>query len=189
MPDADLTLDGEYCIIDGACLHVRCSDLAIDAPDRRRSSYGERRALTHGHNDELVLNREGDYPGGVVCHGDFRVQRSGAIHVCDGRGRATASLDYAARLELGGNDAHGSAICRNADGTDILRLDAQHRRMDMCDASGRTRVRLAADDFTTRAWPVWPGESAPTQLDLVEEIRRLKEEVLALRAQIAPSTS
>ncbi len=246
MPNADVTLDGANCIVDGNWLLIRCLDLKLDAPsrrssesgerralvhgfndelvvnfaedypggvtirgtisipgkikqnhlrleshdlhldhpDRRSSASGDRRAMVHGFNDELVLNWAKDYPGGVVSHGNFEVQKSGTLRMRNNAGNVTATLDSYGNLYLGGNETDGDIVCRNGDGNTVFYLDAQYRRMDIKDDDGTTRVRIVTDDFTDNAWPTWPGESVQSRLDLIAEIRRLKEELLALRAQV-----
>lgn len=246
MPDADVTLDGGNCIVDGNWLLVHCLDLKLDAPSRRSSPNGERRALVHGFNDELVVNYNNDYPGGVTirgtvglpgkikqahlrleshdlhldhpdrrssaggdrralvhgfsdelvlnwakdypggvaCHGNFEVQKAGSLKMRNNAGNLTGTLDGYGNLTLGGSGSNADLYCQNADGTTIFHLNTQQKRMDFRDDSGTTRVRIDTDDFTGSAWPAWPGESASSRLDLIAEIRRLKEEVLALRAQV-----
>lgn len=246
MPDADITLDGANCIIDGNWLLVHCLDLKLDAPSRRSSTSGERRALVHGFNDELVVNYADDYPGGVtirgeigipdkikqnhlrleshdlhldhpdrrssdsgarralvhgfndelvlnwakdypggtVSHGNFEIQKSSTLRMRNYAGDVTATLDSSGNIFLGGNETDGDVFCLNEDGNTIFHIDSQTRRMDIKDDGGVTRIRIVADDFTDSAWPTLPDESAPSRLDLVAEIRRLKEEVIALREQV-----
>lgn len=246
MPNADVTLDGGNCIIDGNWLLVHCLDLKLDAPSRRSSASGERRALVHGFNDELVVNFADDYPGGVtirgeiripekikqnhlmleshdlhldhpdrrsstsgsrralvhgfndelvldwakdypggvVSHGNFEIQKSSTLRMRNNGGDVTAILDNSGNLYLGGNGTDGDIICRNEDGNTIFHLNSQLRRMEVRDDGGSIRVRLDADEFTDSEWPAWPDESVPTRLDLIAEIRRLKEELIALREQV-----
>ena len=246
MPDADVTLDGGNCIVDGNWLLVHCLDLKLDAPSRRSSSSGERRALVHGFSDELVvnyaedypggvtirgeigipgkikqshlrleshdlhldhparrsatggdrralvhgfddelvLNWARDYPGGVVCHGHFEVQKSGSLTMRNHAGDVTTTLDAHGNLFLGGNNSDGDVVCKNNAGNEVFRIDAQHKTIDCKDNDGTTKVRLDTDDVIGTPWPAWPGESVPSRLDLFAEIRRLKEEVLALRAEV-----
>jgi hypothetical protein len=247
MPDADVTLDGQNCIVDGNWMLVRCFDIKLDAagrrggaggerralvhgfsdelvvnyaddypggvtirgvvtfpgrirqrhfrleshdlhldhPERRSSAGGERRALVHGFNDELVLNWARDYPGGVACHGHFDVQKAGSLRLRNNAGDVTTLLDSSGNLYLGGAGVDGDVICRNSVGSEVFHVDAQVRRMDLKDDAGSTRIRIGVDDFTGAAWPPWADGSSPSRLDLVAELRRLKEELLALKAQVA----
>ena len=54
-------------------LMLEMQDVYLDHPSRRIRPGGSRRALVHGHNDNLVLNYNGDYPGGVLIQGDTAV--------------------------------------------------------------------------------------------------------------------
>ena len=246
MPNADITLDGENCFIEGNWLKVHCLDIHLDAPsrrssasgarralvhgfsdelvinfaddypggvsirgiiaipgkikqnhlrleshdlhldhpDRRSNTSGSRRALVHGFNDELVLDWAKDYPGGVVSHGNFEVQKSSSLRMRNSAGNLTATLDNSGNLYLGGNNTDGDVICKNGDDKTVFHLDSQYRRMDLRDDGGATKIRICTDDFTDSEWPTLPGESTPSHLDLVAEIRKLKEEIITLREQV-----
>lgn len=45
------------------------TDVMVDAPERRSSQSGYRRALVHDGGDGLTINFNGDYPGGVTIGG------------------------------------------------------------------------------------------------------------------------
>lgn len=247
MPNADLTLDGVNAIVDGNCLAVRCWDVTLDAADRRSSQAGkrralvhgfsdelvvnynkdypggvtirgdlripekivqdhvrleatdlhidhparrsaaggERRALVHGFNDELVLNWARDYPGGIAAHGNFEVQKSGTFRLRNTAGDAVAEMNASGNLILGGNGQDGDVICRNVDGQDIIHLNGQEKTIEIRDAAGKVRVRIDGDHFTSGPWPKWPLQAAPpAQLDLIAELRLLKAAVLALSAEV-----
>jgi hypothetical protein len=63
LEDQDLTLDAA-----DARLHVKAADVTL-ASGARQSKPGARRALVHSVEDGLVVNFNGDYPGGVEIHG------------------------------------------------------------------------------------------------------------------------
>jgi hypothetical protein len=170
-------------------LHLESTDLHLDHPDRRSTTGGDRRALVHGFNDELVLNWAGDYPNGVVCHGDLELQKSGSLTLRNNAGIVTTELDGDADLRLGGLNASGALTCVNSAGVEGVLIDAESTRMDFNYESGETRVRIDADDFSRTEWPAWPGERSPSQLDLIAEIRQLKEEVLALKTSLNELTT
>ncbi len=67
---SDIKLDGGYVILEGVWTKLTTFDLMLDAPSRRRNSYGLRRALVHDFQDALTINYNKDYPGGVRIHGD-----------------------------------------------------------------------------------------------------------------------
>lgn len=249
MPDADLTLDGGNAIVDGNWLEVRCWDIKLDASDRRSSSAGERRALVHGFddelvvnyaddypggvtlrgevhlpgkikenhvrleahdlhldhparrtprgstsahrralvhgfNDELVLNWAKDYPGGVVAHGNLEVQQGGRLRVRSSSGDVVAELNTSGNLSLGGGGVDGDVICKDGAGVTLMHIDPQHKRMDFNDSAGAAKVRIDTDEFLSAPWPEWAGEAVVSRLDLISELRRMKEEIVALRAEV-----
>lgn len=246
MADADLTLDGATATIDGNWLLVRCWDIKLDAasrrstttgerralvhgagdelvvnynsdypggvtirgnvriseqikqnhlrleshdlhlnhPDRRSTPSGDRRALVHGFNDELVLNWAKDYPGGVAVHGNLEVQKSGSFKLRNNAGNVVIQASSNGNIALGGNGTDGDLMCKNSSGTTIIYLDADNNSITFHDSSAAVKVRIDSDQFNSASWPAWPSEASPSSLDLITELRRLKEEVLALRAEV-----
>ena len=70
---SDIKFDGEWVVVEGNWTRVRTLDLMLDAPARRQSNSGWRRALVHNHQDGLTINYASDYPGGVTINGDVKV--------------------------------------------------------------------------------------------------------------------
>jgi hypothetical protein len=165
-------------------LHLEGTDLILDHPDRRSARRGERRALVHGFNDELILNYSDDYPGGTVVHGDFEVQRGGTFRLKNSEGQTIIQAGRLGNLSLGGNGQDGAIILRDADGNDLIKIDTQYKRIDFKDTGATVRVRIDCDDFTVSSWPQWPGAAVASRLDLISELRRMKEEILTLRSQV-----
>lgn len=66
-------IDGNWIMLQSAVLKSTASDFMLDAPGRRQTADGFRRALVHNDSDGLTLNFAGDYPGGVVVEGDLNV--------------------------------------------------------------------------------------------------------------------
>ena len=69
----DIKLDSNNVVIEGDRMDVMAADIQLDSAGRRKTPRGMRRALVHGFNDELVINFNGDYPGGVTVAGELRV--------------------------------------------------------------------------------------------------------------------
>ena len=98
MAESDIKLNGNTTIVDGDYLEVHTLDVHLDNPTRRKVSGGYRRALVHGPDDALMVNYEGDYPGGTVVHGRLTVDHKGPggfngdIFVTNGNGKATLSF-------------------------------------------------------------------------------------------------
>lgn len=65
--------DGSWVVVECDVLKSTGIDFHLDAPDRRRTAGGLRRALVHNGQDGLTVNFEGDYPGGVTVASDLRV--------------------------------------------------------------------------------------------------------------------
>jgi|GEM_PF-1976738 len=166
--------------------HVRLesTDLHIDHPDRRKQSGGYRRAVVHGFNDELVLNYAKDYPGGTVIQGNFEVQKGGTVTLKNQNGDVVIRADRYGNLQLGGGGQDGDITLKDGNGKAIIRLDAQNDRIDFREPGGSVRVRVDSDHFTEADWPAWPDGTSPSRLDLIKELRRMKEEILTLRTQV-----
>lgn len=60
-------------LIEQFSLVLKCADIHVDHPQRRKTPAGVRRAFVHGPDDGLVLNWGGDYPGGVTINGEVKV--------------------------------------------------------------------------------------------------------------------
>ncbi|MBD1847399.1 hypothetical protein H6F89_29150 [Cyanobacteria bacterium FACHB-63] len=69
----DIKLDSNNVVIEGDRMDVMAADIQLDCAGRRKTSRGMRRALVHGFNDELLVNFNGDYPGGVTVASNLRV--------------------------------------------------------------------------------------------------------------------
>ncbi|WP_323792965.1 hypothetical protein [Nocardioides sp.] len=67
--DADIELSGNTTTVKGDFVKVTAVDLNLDAPGRRVSTSGQRRALVHDFTDGLTLNWSRDYPGGITLNG------------------------------------------------------------------------------------------------------------------------
>jgi hypothetical protein len=65
--------DGSWVVVECDVLKSTAIDFQIDAPDRRSTAGGLRRAIVHNGQDGLTINFEGDYPGGVTVASDLRV--------------------------------------------------------------------------------------------------------------------
>ncbi|WP_156469387.1 hypothetical protein [Candidatus Desulfofervidus auxilii] len=318
-------------------MRLEAHDLHLDHPNRRKTQGGDRRALVHGFNDELVINWNGDYPGNVVVHKDLKIAKGGKLVIEDDKGNTVAKIDRWGNFEAGGNgeqdgdvllndkngnriihigagegkieikdtsgntvakidrwgnfeaggngevdgdvllndkngnriihigadegkieikdtsgntvakiDRHGNfeaggngevdgdvllndkngnriihigadegkieikdtsgntvakidkfgnlylggggrdgdIILKDGNGNVLIRIDTQYKRIDFKDPSGSVKMRICTDDFTEATWPAWPEESSPSQLDLIKELRRMKEEILALRERV-----
>jgi hypothetical protein len=146
--ESDIKLDGHVVIIEA-------TDVILDAPERRTSPDGLRRALVHGQNDQLVLNYNGDYPAGVSINGP--------IHV--------SGLDPLAPGSSDGGRFENVEIDR--DRVDDLNLGRLEEGRPQIDVSIRPPLDIQAL-FTNVKAPV----------DLVDEIRRLRRAILALDGRV-----
>lgn len=59
--NGDVKIDGDWVILEGNWARLRTWDLMLDAPDRRTSAAGVRRAMVHAMGDRLILNYARDY--------------------------------------------------------------------------------------------------------------------------------
>ena len=71
---ADIKLEGEVVVAEGT-VKILGSDLQLDSMERRvgNTSPPHRRALVHGFNDDLVINFNADYTGGLTLDGPVRL--------------------------------------------------------------------------------------------------------------------
>jgi hypothetical protein len=66
-------VDGRWVVVQSDVLKSTAIDFMLDAPERRSTAGGLRRAFNHNGQDGLTINFEGDYPGGVTVASDLRV--------------------------------------------------------------------------------------------------------------------
>jgi hypothetical protein len=165
-------------------LRLESHDLYLDHPDRRSNTSGYRRALVHGFNDELVLNWHGDYPGNVAVHSNLEIQRSKKLQIKKSDGNVAAELNANGDLVLGGTGSNGDISLMDSDGKEKIAVSSANDRIDFKDTTGTVKVRIDAKHFTNEAWPAWPDLATPTRLDLISEMRKMKEEILALREEL-----
>ena len=156
---SDVKLDGTVLTLEGTHISSSAHDLILDNFTRRKRTSGMRRALVHGFNDELVVNYAGDYPGGTIVRSD--------LYVADRQNNLRIHLD-----PDNGNAFFGG---KGQDGDIFLK-----------DEAGKTRISLETNKFTAASWPKWPKQSrAISRIELISEIRKLKEELLALKAEVS----
>ena len=72
--DIKLT-ENNWVEVEGDVLKVSAHDIMLDSPERRISGGEFRRALVHGFADDLIINHDSDYPGGVTIVGEVRMSR------------------------------------------------------------------------------------------------------------------
>lgn len=65
----DIRFEGQEVVVEGANTKLLTNDFMIDAPSRRTTAGGHRRALVHDFSDGLTMNFLNDYPGGVSISG------------------------------------------------------------------------------------------------------------------------
>lgn len=184
MANADIKLDGQNLIAEGNWMEVKCFDIKLDADERRSNTTGERRALVHGFNDELVINYAKDYPGRTVVNGDLKINSGGILKILNNSNQPIAELGEWGNLYLGGNGVDGDLIMKYNNGTTSVWIDSQSKKIDFNNTSGTVILRIDADYFNSGTWPLLPGESAKTFLNLIQEIKKMKEEIVKLRAEV-----
>ena len=161
---ADIKLDGELVIAEGT-LKIDGTDLLLDSQERRvgNTSPTYRRALVHGFNDDLVINFNADYTGGVVLEGQVRL---GGFRAPKPQGTADASPDGAVYervdLEPGVAERLGDAVA-----------GLKHPQ----GAQSQQVVRLPLDISTM-------FDEVEDPLNLIREIRRLRAAILSLNRRV-----
>lgn len=197
---ADIVLEEERIRLEGGVVEMTAHDLELDASARRSTSSGKRRALVHDPNDGLTLNWAGDYPGGVTIQGTTRLQ------IVEG-GTAEFGGEVKAHQVWAGD-------LRVDEGAQLDRLTAQAATIANLDVGAALRVQVASPlpalDGTPSATSGPGGRHRgphhgphrgsaglpdvdvrptargplPTYVDLVEEIRTLRREIISLKARV-----
>ena len=114
------------------------------ADDRDRGTSGMQRALIHGDNDVLIINRAGDFEGGVQI--ESAVEISGDISDPDG----PVVINDGLQLLNGISDSNGPVVINDDDGLHVaggtikgqLELDTQNRII----SNGSDLVQLDCPD-------------------------------------------
>jgi hypothetical protein len=153
--ESDIRLDQHLVIIEA-------TDLILDAPERRAPDApvgGYRRALVHGPNDQLIINYDGDYPGGVLIQG--RVHLAGL----DPRAASTSSDGRFQHLE-------------KPQGERAEQLKQRLEQLVRSDQPGGTLgTKLPVDIAEMFA-------NVKSSADLIAEIRRLRLAILVLDQRV-----
>ncbi len=161
---SDIKLNGTTLTIEGSHIHAKAHDLKLDSPQRRQDKGGpHRRALVHGFNDELAINFRGDYPGGVNIYGDLSFLSE------DGQRIGYINTKYA-NLHLGGNGQDGDIILFDGNGDKAFHLSSDQRAMTF---------------YSVKNWPTYtPGRSVTTNVNLLQELKGMKKEIVALKKEL-----
>lgn len=159
--DSDIRLDGNTTTIEGDFLKTTAVDVIIDAPSRRGSPAGNRRALVHNFSDGLTINWASDYPDGVTIEG-FRLR-------CK---QADLLLDYAARRK--NNTPWRRALVH--DFTDGLTLNWAN------DYPGGVTIN---GNVTVPGQLLVPNRVGPGTVDVASELAALKTKMAALETRLA----
>ena len=189
MAKADIKLDGQNLIAEGNWMEVKCWDIKLDADDRRSSTSGQRRALVHGFKDELVINYNKDYPGKTVVNGDLKINSGGVLKILNDKNQIIARLGDWGNLTLGGSGDDGDIIMKHKNGKTAFHIDSENKHIEFNSYSGQLMVKINADEFKSSTWPTLPGESRPSFLNLIQEMKNMKEEIVRLRARVDALTS
>ena len=120
----------------------------------------------------------------VLAAGQLEALKGGTLRLKNTRNDTVLELNRLGNLIAGGNGEDGNITLKDLTGTVSICTDTRRRRLDFKDGAGTTRVRIATDQFTESAWPAWPGAASPSRLELIQELRRMKEEILTLRAEV-----
>lgn len=162
--ESDIKLNGSQIELEATHVVTEAHDLHLNFAGRRKpggSPY--RRALVHGFEDELIVNYSGDYPGGITLNGHIQVLG------IDGKRRLHFDSRFG-NLYLGGEDGDGDFILRNKENVEVFHINADEKTIVIREVTN---------------WPNWPKESSTSTVDLMKEMRRMKEEILELKSELA----
>jgi hypothetical protein len=177
---SDVTLEGEKVVIQGDLevgqinavsnqLKIKGWDLILNAPERRAVNSNlnsPRRALVHDSGDKLTINYANDYPGGVNISGPVDIGGQVTISGLVALSRiASESANSDVSFEC------GISVRKNIVVAPIFRgMDSQGE--EFLEISQKT-VQLKSRDVAHR--------QNVLVLDLVEEIKKLRQELNDLR--------
>lgn len=162
---SDIKLNGTNLIIEGSHIHAKAHDFKLDNPQRRKpGSDSERRALVHGFNDELAINFQGDYPGGVHIYGD--------LSFLSRDGKRVGYIDTRwGNLHLGDNGQDGDIFIFNKDGEQAIHISGDGPSMTF---------------KSVKNWPTYtPGRRRTTNVNLLQELKTMKEQIVQLKVELA----
>ncbi len=163
-------------------VEVEAVDLEMDGgAERRRGRAGVRRALVHGFNDELVLNWNGDYTGGV---------RTGSRLEVGGPLRVTGELDVDQGAEIKGTlQVQGTVTLGNTQNAGKLNVTDPHGMLMiqggvllMKALQGNQKPVFSLNPSSLEGWPggLQSGLLGP-HLDVLAELKKMRQEVDVLK--------
>lgn len=164
-----MTIKGNVCLETiappGMSLKVATADLQLDRSERRKNATPNRRALVHNFNDGLTLNWANDYPGGVTINGE--------VHLESGLGGVTVNGKLkATHLQAGNVHIHEGASPDSGPSPLLPKIHSHALKVYSDTIIAETITGTAASPVTTT-------------LDLVAELRALREEVDILKTKVA----
>ncbi len=116
-PTAKLDVNGNL-KVRGFTLEHQGADFVLGTNDgRNKGSKTSQRALVHGGNDELIINYNGDFEGGVVVQGPS-LKVTGSLCLSDGCKSKWSEIGgvidlYRVYTETGGRTMNAESICRS----------------------------------------------------------------------------
>jgi hypothetical protein len=162
---------------------VEAWDLCLDSKDRRKNETLYRRALVHDYGDRLTINWGGDYPEGVKIQGDTTIEgnlkinngvmhaKVGALYGWEFIGGPSSIHLVAEDLVLNNKQLDESkrnvALSHGANDTLIINKDEGYEGGVHIEGNLKINKSLLVDN-----------------MDLIEEIRELKNEIFKLKDQI-----
>ncbi len=169
---SDIRFDGEFVIVEGFWTKVRTLDLMLDAPSRRSTSAGDRRAMVHDFGDGLTINYASDYPAGVTINGARKV-----------RGHNNGDwVDVESRVvQVKGSDVMVDSAARRTNST-------PYRRAIVHDFNDGLTLNWNNDypgGVTINGAVTMPGGATVAGQDVAATIAALTDQISALEARVA----
>jgi hypothetical protein len=149
-------------------------DIRLDFADRRSNTTGFRRALVHDLGDKLTLNWNGDYPGGVCIKGKTEIE--GPLTV-----DSTVRLNGELRVP---QDFHFAGVSFSNPLPTAKPQGVERSELVLCPATILVRTTTKRMVMHGPGAPSTPPPDSVVELDLVEEVRRLRSEVDELKKKI-----
>ncbi len=190
---SDVKLDGEKVIVVGDLevgqinaqannqLKIKGWDLILDGPDRRGTSADpkiSRRALVHDYGDKLTINYGNDYPGGVMINGKVVASN---IYVNSITSAIDSTKTY---LSINSRIYATKGLTVGGEGLSVggvrIKQEPSHGSIFGGNPGLQEELEITGHTIRLKSFNVITSESELV-LDLVDEIRKLRNEVDELK--------
>ena len=158
---------GDWVDVGSRVVEVQGSDFMLDYAPRRSNTTSFRRALVHAWDDNLVINFNGDYPGGVLIEGPVTMPGGATIGGQDVAAMITS-------LSTPGGGAHGAGRqAREEEAAVTVRSVRQALNTMGLGGTANPSVMFDVLGFWRRHAPTDPSTGTPVVVSLADHFSGL----------------